>query len=421
MRYLKRYLESFESEKISMFDSEGWKKFLPDELTILTNDGRWILKRPDEDYGMGHATNIMGHMNGIQINYVQNTAEHGDVTRDGEPDQLEFDIDITKNNDGTSANPETLKLDVDITYGDAMKVEFSIEKPNRISVGNYNGLGSKYDPDTFFGFEDDSLKAIVDFFNSWGYELTVKDFAFIDKYPDSYVHTNEDITLNPGFDDKYVLVVNNSVPPANRYLDNLLKYLNLRGLQFKIASTASDVEKFAENFDIMCAISTGSEYRYTKGEGDKGATEAAMRIGCPVYGICWGFQILADIEGGEVVDSGKFVHGTYEVSSVEHPLFEGLDMENAQFSFSCNDDVSVCPNGFEVLARLDDRIVAIGNEDKRFYGSLFHPEDIEYTQKVLDNFIAMCDGGRVQDVEDLKGNNKVKKVIDSFESFKNKK
>ena len=47
------------------------------------------------------------------------------------------------------------------------------------------------DKETFFGFEDDSIKDLVDFFNRLGFELTVKDFTFIDKYPDTYMEESE--------------------------------------------------------------------------------------------------------------------------------------------------------------------------------------------------------------------------------------
>ena len=191
MKYLKRFNESEES--YSVFDSQGWKKFLPKELSIVTQNGTWKLEIPQEEYGMSHATNVTNLMNCLQINYAQNTPskEDGDVTRDAEPDQLEFDITIVKNNDGSVANPDNLKLNVDITYGDAMVTEFTIEKPNIITILHYTGFNSQYDPDSFFGFEDESLENLVKFFNSWGYELSKKDFAFIDNNLYSYKYKKE--------------------------------------------------------------------------------------------------------------------------------------------------------------------------------------------------------------------------------------
>lgn len=50
---------------------------------------------------------------------------------DGEPDTLEFDMHFVKNQDGT------LKILVDITYGDSMVSEFSVQQPNKVDVMEY--------------------------------------------------------------------------------------------------------------------------------------------------------------------------------------------------------------------------------------------------------------------------------------------
>ena len=64
MKYLKRFNES---ESYSVFDTEGWKKFLPSELELITNNGKWILKLPMEENNLNHATNITNLMNNFQI------------------------------------------------------------------------------------------------------------------------------------------------------------------------------------------------------------------------------------------------------------------------------------------------------------------------------------------------------------------
>jgi GMP synthase-like glutamine amidotransferase len=422
MKYLKRFNESEES--YSVFDSQGWKKFLPKELSIVTQNGTWKLEIPQEEYGMSHATNVTNLMNCLQINYVQNTPsrEDGDVTRDSEPDQLEFDITIVKDNDGSDANPDTLKLNVDVTYGDAMVSEFTIEKPNKVTVLHYTGFGSQYDPNSFFGFEDESLEELVKFFNSWGYELSKKDFTFIDKYPDSYIHqkTNEGIVLNPSFDDDCILIINNSKPQENRYLTNVIKYLDFRAISWKIASTPEEVEKMNEEFNIIGAISTGSDYRVrdTESEDKVDINERAFDIlDCPIFSICYGMQLLAK-HYGVPLEEGEHVHGAYAFTKYEdHPIFEGVDMENTEFSFSFHDYLAECPSGFEVIGELDGKIAAIANDKKKQYATLFHPEDTEYTYLVLDNFISMCDGGQTQEAEDLKGNMKITNVVESYGEF----
>ncbi len=184
MRYIKKY-ESFGKGDISYFDTKAWENLIPKTLKIKTDTGSWILEKEDFDHSMGHSTNVSNVMNCVQIDYHQNTSADN-----GEPDHLSIDITLVKENDGTDSNPDTLRLNVDITYGDAMVAEFTIDKPKRVKVYHYTGIGSKHDSLTFFGFEDESLEDLIRFFNAWGYSLEMKDMTFIDKYPDTYVHNN---------------------------------------------------------------------------------------------------------------------------------------------------------------------------------------------------------------------------------------
>lgn len=163
MKHLKKFLE----HKISIFDKD-WEKLLPKELEIVTTNGNFTLSKAQLTINDGM----------YQFSYYQSGVW-------GEPDFLGFDIYIVKDNDGTESNSEKLKLDVDITYGDAMVSEFSIEN-NKVNVIHYTGKGSKYDTDGFFGFTDESLNGLIKFFNAFGFSLNMNDFLFIDKENDDY-------------------------------------------------------------------------------------------------------------------------------------------------------------------------------------------------------------------------------------------
>jgi hypothetical protein len=180
-----RYLKTFEqaTEKYSVFDTSLWQSLLPESLNVVTENGRWTLSRENRSSSIGHAVDISNLMNSVQISYHQNTVDlaGGDVTADGEPDYLSIDINIVKENKGSSANPDTLKLDVDICYGDSMKYEFTISKPGLVEVHNYNGYNSLLDPSTSFGFVEESLLGLIRFFESWGFRLRREDFNFIDE------------------------------------------------------------------------------------------------------------------------------------------------------------------------------------------------------------------------------------------------
>ena len=164
----------------SIFDKEVWKKYLPKKLNVVTNNGNFELVFSD--------IAIVGTLNKAQIMYYQNTVEGpGTETKDGEPDTLEFDITLVKDNKGDEANPSnSLRLNVDLTYGDSMMYAFTIDYPNKVNVHHYNGKDSLYDAGTFFGFSDESLQELVTFFNRFGFTTTVDDFKFIDDDPDSY-------------------------------------------------------------------------------------------------------------------------------------------------------------------------------------------------------------------------------------------
>ena len=174
-----KYLKKFNEHQISIFD-QAWKTLLPETLNLVTSTGNWEVKKKD----------VMLNGDLIQIAYYQNTVDKtGSATADGEPDYLCIDMHLTKSNDGTKANPDTLKILVDITYGDAMVSEFTIESPNKINVVHYTSIGSKYDEKTMFAFTDDSIGDLVNFFNrmSDNYKLTYKDFNFLDSDPKSYI------------------------------------------------------------------------------------------------------------------------------------------------------------------------------------------------------------------------------------------
>lgn len=192
MRHLRKF-----NENVSLFDP-NWVKLLPKKLSIITQNGDFELEvnslDPDK-YGYAGIYNLM---TSVSFSYGQNTLEreNDDPTADGEPDSLQFDVAVVKNNDGTQANPkESLRLNVDLTYGDSMMYAFTIDYPNKVNVHHYNGKDSLYDPETYFGFSDESLQELVNFFNRFGFTTTPADYTFMDSDLDSYDYKapNEDI------------------------------------------------------------------------------------------------------------------------------------------------------------------------------------------------------------------------------------
>ena len=226
-----KYLKSFNENRVSIFD-DNWSDLLPKSLKIITSNGDFDLSLSKEKSDLGHNVNISHLFNNIQITYNQSTYDKPeDCNDDGEPDFLCFDIDLVKNNDGDDSNPNTLRLNINITYGDAMMSDFSIEKPNKINVTHYNGINSLHDPKTKFSFDDESLNKLIDFFNRFGFETTSDDFKFLDKELDNYEYKN-DINKSSLTDRSDVIDLKGddmvNIKKYNQFVNENVDYVNVK-------------------------------------------------------------------------------------------------------------------------------------------------------------------------------------------------
>lgn len=157
MRYLKNYI-LFES---NIYDID-WKSILPKEMIVL-KDGEHSFK----------VGNVMKNVDMVQVTYENSNNEWG------VPSTLEFDLYL-------SENPK-MRIDIDITWGEAMACEFYVDSPNKVGVTEYTSFRSKTDPsNTIFALDANSLKEFVDFLNKFdGFKLDVSQFKFLDQF-DNY-------------------------------------------------------------------------------------------------------------------------------------------------------------------------------------------------------------------------------------------
>lgn len=159
-----RYIKLFEEYNGSYH--EDWTKFLPESFTFI---------KGDETYTRYKTDNIMNHADMVQIMYEPKGENWGD------PDDLQFDLYFSMNG--------SIRIDVDITFGDLMVSEFSIESPNKVDVIQYTSYGSKFDmSNTVFAFTEESLQSLIKFLNGVDsrLELTRDKFNFLDANPYSY-------------------------------------------------------------------------------------------------------------------------------------------------------------------------------------------------------------------------------------------
>lgn len=110
---------------------------------------------------------------------------------------------------------------------------------------------------------------------------------------------------------------------------------------------------------------------------------------CPLLGICYGMQALAQQLGGKVAQSGKREYG-HAYINIENSNRLFKDIHNMDVWMSHGDKVVELPAGFKILASSNNcAISAMADEDKRYYGLQFHPE-VTHTvggQALLERFL----------------------------------
>lgn len=122
---------------------------------------------------------------------------------------------------------------------------------------------------------------------------------------------------------------------------------------------------------------------------------AILDLGIPILGICYGFQLMADIVGGEITSAeNSSEYGKTTVFTADNVLFEGLPRESICW-MSQTDYVKTPPKGFTTIAHTAKcPCAAMCDECRKLYGVQFHSEVTHtvYGKQMLHNFIfAVCD------------------------------
>lgn len=114
-----------------------------------------------------------------------------------------------------------------------------------------------------------------------------------------------------------------------------------------------------------------------------------LKLGIPVFGICYGFQAMAAALGGVVTKTGKSEFGRTQLTAKDSKIFKDTPL-NQLVWMSHGDAVTQAPAGFTVCANTSDTpVAAFENESAQLAGVQFHPEVLhsEYGQTILHNWL----------------------------------
>ncbi|MCF7553191.1 glutamine-hydrolyzing GMP synthase [Pseudonocardia sp. WMMC193] len=125
-------------------------------------------------------------------------------------------------------------------------------------------------------------------------------------------------------------------------------------------------------------------------EGAPPVDPALFEAGIPVFGMCYGFQAMAQALGGEVAPDGTREYGRTSVHvEASGVLHAGLPAEHPVW-MSHGDSVTRAPEGFTVTASTDRvAVAAFEDTERRLAGVQYHPEvgHSPHGQEVLRRFL----------------------------------
>ncbi len=122
-----------------------------------------------------------------------------------------------------------------------------------------------------------------------------------------------------------------------------------------------------------------------------------FEAGVPVFGMCYGFQAMAQSLGGEVRRTGRSEFGRTPVSVADPGTLLSEVPDEHRVWMSHGDSVVAAPEGFTVLASTDGSpVAAFEDVDRGLAGVQWHPEVLhtEHGQAVLEHFLLRIAGCR---------------------------
>ena len=153
-----------------------------------------------------------------------------------------------------------------------------------------------------------------------------------------------------------------------------------------VPHTASTAELLARD-PAAIVLSGGPASVYS--EGAPAVDPALFEAGVPVFGICYGFQAMAQALGGTVAHTGTREFGRTELAPDGGVLHADLPRRHPVW-MSHGDSVTEAPSGFTVTGTSSGApVAAFENVERRLAGVQYHPEVAHspHGQEILRRFL----------------------------------
>ena len=174
-----------------------------------------------------------------------------------------------------------------------------------------------------------------------------------------------------------------------QYAQLIARRVREAGVYSEIVPHTMPVAELVARRPVAVILSGGPSSVYA--DGAPSVDPGLFTAGVPTFGICYGFQAMAQALGGTVEQTGLAEFGRTRLTLTRPgtTLFGDLP-EQQQVWMSHGDSVSAAPDGFVVTASSAGAAVAAFEAvDRGLAGVQFHPEVLhtDHGQKVLEHFL----------------------------------
>lgn len=186
-----KIIKTFEHFNLEELLQPDFEEYLPKNITILKQTEMTTPSRKKSIITVAGETksvilerkfnlgNIMRNANMTQTIYT------ADKRMFGQPDEMSVDIYYYNIN---YHRKDSIKLKIDIIYGDLAVSEFTLLPPDKVEVVEYTSYHSNFDrSNTLFALSDDTISLLCGFFNKIdGFKLSPEHLGFL-SYNDNFV------------------------------------------------------------------------------------------------------------------------------------------------------------------------------------------------------------------------------------------